>query len=469
MQQLIPRKELDFLKDWSGQTRRKPLLLRGARQTGKTTLVREFARIMSLSLLEINFERNPEYIEVFNIRDPKQILATLMLMTDREINADSGLLFLDEIQAAPEALVSLRYFYEEKPELRVLAAGSLLEFSLTNAQFSMPVGRLEYMHLGPIQFEDFLRATDHGNLASYIRSLTVETLHSDGISGPVHEKCLELLNLFWVVGGLPEAISKYVESGDFREVHRVHESIIATYRDDFNKYSHGNLKQRVQLVFDQLPGLVGRRLKYTQISRDHRSAELADALRQLCLARVACKIHHSSANGIPLGAEINERRFKMLFLDIGLLCSALNLNILDLDKEELTLVNNGAAAEQFVGQHLLYSGRYYETPALYYWAREARNAAAEVDYLLASGQHVVPVEVKSGSTGTLKSLHQFINEKKVALGLRFNTGIPAGLMDHTTRLTDGSVIEYKLLSLPLYLVGQARRLLKSCLIQDTSD
>lgn len=469
MQQLLQRKELNFLKEWSEQAKRKPLLIRGARQTGKTTLVREFARMMPLSLVEINFERNPEYIEVFSVRDPKQILTTLMLMTDRTISADSSLLFLDEIQAAPEALVSLRYFYEEKPELRVLAAGSLLEFSLANAHFPMPVGRLEYMHLGPIQFEDFLHATEHSSLASYICDLSVEKLHRDGIPDPVHKKCLELLNQYWVVGGLPEAIAKYVETGDFREVSRVHQSIIATYRDDFNKYSHGNLKERVQLVFDQLPGLVSRRLKYTQISRDHRSAELADALRQLCLARIAYKIHHSSANGIPLGAEINERRFKMLYLDIGLLCSALNLNVLELNKQDLTLVNNGAVAEQFVGQHLLYSGWYYETPVLYYWAREARNASAEVDYLLASGQHIVPVEVKSGNTGTLKSLHQFISEKQVVLGIRFNAGIPAGLMDHTTRLTDGSAIHYKLLSLPMYLVGQTRRLLKSCLTKGSID
>ncbi len=372
------------------------------------------------------------------------------------------MLFLDEIQAAPEALAALRYLYEEVPDLHVLAAGSLLEFALEDAQFSMPVGRVEYMHLGPMQFENFVGAMGHQDLVQYLQQLSLDDIRAQHLPEPVHERLLSFLKQYWIVGGLPEAVAVYTQSGDFTDVSRVQHSIVATYRDDFNKYSRGNLKHRIQLVFDRLPMMVGRKFKYAHISREHRAAELEAALQQLCMARVATRIVHSSANGVPLGAEVNPSVFKTLYMDIGLMCAALNLNLLDLGKEDMSLVNNGALAEQFIGQQLLYGGLYYETPALYYWAREAKSAAAEIDYLLTCGKHVVPVEIKAGTTGTLKSLHQFLKEKQRHLALRFNADIPS-LWSDNKKLTDGSSISYELLSLPLYLVGQAQRLMQACL------
>lgn len=456
----LDRQEIKYLQDWAGQSSRKPLVIRGARQVGKSTLVREFARKNPFHLVEINFERNPEYREAFTSRDPTEILATLGLLTGESITAGETLLFLDEIQVAPEALVALRYFYEEKPELHVVAAGSLLEFTLANAQFSMPVGRVEYLHMGPMQFEDFLEAMAQPQMSSYLGDFTLADIRNNTIAGPVHEKYMALLRQYWVVGGLPEAIARYAESRDFSQVARVHNSIVATYRDDFNKYSHGSLRGLVQSVFDKLPVMVGRKFKYVQVSRDLRAADLARALDQLCMARVAHKVHHSSANGVPLGAEINDRHFKALFMDVGLMCAALKLNVLDLRAKDLTLVNNGAVAEQFVGQHLLFNGHYYEPPSLYYWVREAKSAAAEIDYLLTSGQQVVPVEIKAGSTGSLKSLHQFLKEKHQSFGIRFNADVPS-LFEGSATLTDGTSVEFNLLSLPLYMVNQVRRLVKS--------
>ena len=457
MQPVLKRQETAYLEGWATEPTRKPLVIRGARQVGKSTLVREFARMSGFSLVEINFERNPEYREAFASPDPKLILATLNLMTGQTIEAGSTLLFLDEIQAAPEALQALRYFYEEKPELHVIAAGSLLEFTLADARFSMPVGRVEYLHLGPMQFEDFLEAMGYPELAAHIRNISLADIRKTAIPVPVHDKYLGLLQQYWVVGGLPEAIARYVQSGDFAQVARVQQSIVVTYRDDFNKYSLGSSKGRVQLVFDKLPVMVGGKCKYTRISRDHRAQELANALDQLCMARVAYRVHHTSANGVPLGAEVNERYFKALYLDVGLMCAALHLNILDLRKDDLTLVNNGAIAEQFIGQHLLYSGPFYEAPSLFYWVREAKSAAAEIDYLMSCGQQVVPVEIKAGTTGSLKSLHQFLKEKQRRFGLRFNADVPSLLTDSTT-LTDRTAIDFELLSLPLYMVGQGRRL-----------
>ena len=462
MPHLLNRKELAYLTDWAARASHKPLIIRGARQVGKSTLVRQFAQASGLSLLEINFERNPEYSEAFASNDPAQIQTVLKLLTGEKIVPGKTLLFLDEIQAAPAALAALRYFYEEVSDLHVLAAGSLLEFALEDAQFSMPVGRVEYLHLGPMQFEDFAEAMGQMELVHYLQQLSLDDIRAQRLPKPVHEKCLSLLKQYWIVGGLPEAVAGYVQSGDFSAVSRVQHSIVATYRDDFNKYSQGNLKHRVQLVFDRLPLMVGRKFKYAHISREHRAAELEAALQQLCMARVAARVTHSSANGVPLGAESNPRVFKTLYMDIGLMCSALNLNVLDLDKENMSLVNDGALAEQFIGQQLLYSGSYYDSPALYYWVREAKSAAAEVDYLLTSGRHVVPVEIKAGTTGTLKSLHQFLKEKQRHFALRFNADVPS-LWHDKRKLADGSLIDYELLSLPLYLVDQAQRLIRACL------
>ena len=454
---LFMRREIKYLQSWATQLGRKPLIIRGARQVGKSTLVRQLASAASLTLVELNFERNPELREAFTSKDPTNILTTLQLLTGQSTVAGETLLFLDEIQAAPEAVATLRYFYEEMPRLHVIAAGSLLEFTLAEARFSMPVGRVEYMYLGPLQFEDFLNAVHESALASWLQNVSLAGLRGEPMVRAVHDKYMELLRQYWVVGGLPEAVATFATGRDLSAVGRVHQSIIATYRDDFGKYSHGELKSRIQIVFDKLPSLVGRKFKYSHVSHEHRAAELAAALQQLCLARVAYKVQHTSANGVPLGAEADERNFKALYLDVGLMCSALHLSLLDLRREDLNLVNGGSLAEQFIGQHLLHSCAWYETPSLHYWMREAKGAAAEVDYVIAQGQQVIPIEIKTGKTGTLRSLHRFLQEKHRAFGLRFNGDLPS-LMRGATQVVQDTKLEFELLSLPLYMVGQARRL-----------
>lgn len=460
MTNILERHELGYLQEWAGRESRKPLVIRGARQVGKSTLVREFARVSGMHLVEVNLERDPQLGQAFATNDPAQILSTLALMTGEAIAAGECLLFLDEIQAVPSALAALRYFYEEMPGLHVLAAGSLLELALGDKGFSMPVGRIEFLHLhlGPMDFEDFLVAVGRPHLAEHLRTFSL----ADGFPRGVHAQYLDLLRQYWVVGGLPEAVSAYTstavgEPRDFASVARVQQSMLATYRGDFAKYSHGSRKERMQLVFDRLPALVGRKFKYVAVSRDHRASELGDALVHLCMARVAWKVERTAANGLPLGAEVDERHFKCLTMDVGMMCAALHLNTIGLGKENPVLVNGGAVAEQFVGQHLLTSGLPYETPTLHYWAREARNAAAEVDYVLPIGQHVVPVEIKAGTTGSLRSLHQFLAAKHCDFAIRLNADVPSLLHD-ARRLADGSVIDYHLLSLPLYLAGQVRRL-----------
>ena len=458
---VLQRREIGYLHSWAARRPHKPVVIRGARQVGKSTLVREFARTARLTLAAVDFERNPELREAFTDRDPARILALLKLLTGKTAAAGTHLLFLDEIQAAPEALAALRYFHEEMPELHVLAAGSLLEFALAQTRFPMPVGRVEYMHLGPMHFEDFVIAMGEADVAAFLRGLPLSSIRNNALPPPLHRKCLDLLRRYWVVGGLPEAVAAFVRAPgrgtDFERVSRILHSVVATYRDDFGKY--GRSRDRLRMVFDRLPHLAGRKFKYVEVSRDHRAAEIAAALDHLCMARVACKVFRTAANGVPLAAEANQRFFKCLHVDVGLLCAALGLDVLDLERHgDPTLVNRGAVAEQFVGQHLLYDDAPYVSPALHYWAREARNAAAELDYVVAMGSRVVPVEVKAGATGSLRSLQQFIHEKSSDLALRFNAD-PPSLLPESRRLPDGTTVRYDLLSLPLYLVGQARRLI----------
>ena len=462
MPELLQRREIGHLEAWAARRPHKPIVIRGARQVGKSTLVREFARAAGLTLVAVDFERNPELREAFTGRDPARILALLKLLTGKTAAAGTHLLFLDEIQAAPEALAALRYFREEMPELHVLAAGSLLEFALAQTRFPMPVGRVEYMHLGPMHFEDFVIAMGEADLADFLRAFPLRSVKENALPAALHRKCLDLLRRYWVVGGLPEAVAAFVHAssgggGGFEPVSRVLQSVVATYRDDFGKY--GRSRDRIRMVFDRLPHLVARKFKYVEVSREHRASEIGAALDHLCMARVASKVFRTAANGVPLAAEINERFFKCLHVDVGLMCAALGLDVLDLERQgDPTLVNRGAVAEQFVGQHLLYSEAPYLTPALHYWARETRNAAAELDYVIAAGSRVVPVEVKAGATGSLRSLHQFIHEKSSGLALRFNADPPSLLRD-SRKLPDGTTVRFDLLSLPLYLVGQARRLI----------
>lgn len=457
METTLKRRELDHLKTWYSGENRKPLIIRGARQVGKSTLVRQFAGQLGVRLLEVNFERNPEYRDAFSVNDPVRILATLELLAGFEWGSEEAILFLDEIQAAPEAIAALRYFYEERPDIAVLAAGSLLEFTLEDAGFSMPVGRIEYMYMGPMGFADFLSAMGEHVLAKHLGNLSLQDIEQANMPPAVHDKAMALFRQYCVVGGMPEAIARFVKNRSYGDVLKVQSSVLATYRDDFNKYSRGAMTPRVQLVFDRAPALVGNKFKYVHVSKEHRAAELRDALNQLCMARVLYKVNHSSANGIPLGAEQKENIFKVLFMDVGLLCSILNINELNIKDDGPYLVNRGAVAEQFTGQHLLYENEYYRDPALFYWVREARSAAAEVDYLLAVGRNIIPIEIKAGATGTLRSLHQFCQEKQQGNALRFNSELPSILRNATAATTEGKLI-YNLLSLPLYMVSEARRL-----------
>ncbi len=447
---------LDDLKKWKSKSNRKPLVIRGARQVGKTHLVRLFAGEMFKHLVEINFERDSGIASLFRSNDPKNISRLLELQFDIPVIPGDTLLFFDEIQATPAILASLRYFYEDLPEQHIVAAGSLLEFAFEEPDFSMPVGRIEYMHLGPMQFEEFLMADGKDRLAAWLNDFSP----GDDMPESVHRRLAGMLKTFLVTGGMPEAVAVYLKSGSWQECESVKHALLATFQDDFNKYGNRVRHQRLQTLFKKIPLIVGQKFKYVNIDRNERAGDLAGALNLLCHARVCHRVCHSSCSGVPLGAMADDKKFKALFLDVGLMSSSAGLNLLDFEKaEDVMTVNAGAVCEQFVGQHLLYSLPCYQQPEMYYWVREKKNSSAETDYVITEGTSLIPVEVKAGKSGTLKSLHLFLREKHQSLGVRFNAGLPS-VLDTETALSDGLNIPYRLLSLPLCMVGQARRLIR---------
>jgi len=444
------RRATEFLQAWSRSEIRKPLVIRGARQVGKSFLVRLLAEKEDLDLFEVNLERLPSLDGVFQEPNPTRILAALELRLRKRADPDRTLLFLDEIQAVPEAFRSLRYFHEEWPALRVIAAGSLLDLVLQDHEYSIPVGRIEYVHLLPLTFEEFLCGRDN---EPAVRLLTRYRPGLE-IAKAEHEAMMAEFRTFVALGGMPEVVSTFLRTGSFLEAERVKGSLLATYREDFAKYRRRIPEERLRKILDAVPRRIGSKLRYVDIDPNERSRDLSLALDLLCRARLVHRIHHASGQGVPLGASRDERRFKVLFLDVGLVSTACGLDAMALDEfPDLLRVNEGALAEQFVGQELLGSLPHGRTPELHFWMREAKSSTAEVDYLLEHGPRVVPIEVKAGRTGRLRSLHQFVRAHHPPLAVRLNSDTPSDLL-----IGEGST-STRLLSLPLYFAGQVQRIL----------
>ena len=439
------------LTRWLQKPRRKPLVIRGARQVGKSTLVQNFARLQGLKLAEINLEKHGNLNGIFGTNDLDIIIPELELLARTSLRQENTLLFLDEIQSTPYAIAALRYFREEMPQLPVVAAGSLLEFVLAKHDFSMPVGRVEYLHLGPMTFEEFLLAMGDDMLLSYVEGFQL----SQPLPQTAHEKLLQRQRQYLYIGGMPESILAFCESSSLLNTRDVHRSIIQTYQDDFAKYSREPTLSRIHTVFNAITRTVGGKVKYANISREDRAKDLKQAIELLTKARLLLPTYHSSCSGIPIKSGINEKIYKLYFLDIGLLNYLNGLEWSHISAlDERTLLNEGALAEQFIAQHLAYRFEGLEPPDLFYWLREGKTGNAEVDFVTSTGKTIVPIEVKAGKSGTIKSLQQFAIDKKATLTCRFDLNPPnvQELSYRARQKQQVQTVNYKLLSLPLYLV-----------------
>lgn len=281
-------------------------------------------------------------------------------------------------------------------------------------------------------------------------------------NGTAHQKLLTYQREFLLTGGMPEAILRYIETRDFEEVLNVHSSIVQTYRDDFAKYARGSELNRLHRVFDYVPSAAGEKIKYRNIDENEQSRELKKAIDLLEKAGVISCVHHSKISGLPIKAGMNSKVFKMFFLDVGLMnysCGIRNISLEQLQKREF--INEGKMAEQLIQQHLLRIGRQTEKPELFYWLREGRSTNAEVDFVLQEAGKIVPVEVKAGKSGAMRSLLRFMAEKRLGIALRFDLNPPSQMdVKHKVNGQGSDTVEFKLISLPLYMVEQVPRLLR---------
>ena len=436
---MLERQLEKALITWQHQQERNPLLLRGARQVGKSYLVESFGKKYFRQVVTINFEFAPEYKKCFQTLKPQDICNAISLISQQNITPGDTLLFLDEIQDCPEAIQALRYFKEKMPELHIIGAGSLLELVLNQATYRMPVGRVSFLYLYPLSFKEFLTNYNPEAL-NYLENATI----TNPIPEAVHDHLLTQLKLYLWLGGMPAVLNNYKTHQHLPTVQALQAGILETYEKDFGHYHTLANPIYLQQCFRQTPLLIGQQIKYNKIDPDLRSRELKQALGALEAAAVLHRIQATSAKGLPLDATINEKKFKLTFIDVGLVkrCNQLDTELLL--SNDFTLLNQGALTEQLVGQELLAYAPAYEKAKLYFWARDERGTA-EVDYVIVNKGNIYPIEVKSGKLGRLKSLQQYMQEHTCPIGVR-TSALPLSL-------------SHNVLSVPLYMLSELPRLL----------
>lgn len=391
------------LVKWKNEPHRKPLLIRGARQVGKTYSIMEFGKIhFNENIHCINFEKNPEIHSIFEQNlDSNRILAELELVLNKKLVQGKDLLFFDEIQECPKAIMALRYFYEQNPEFHVIAAGSLLEFVLQDISF--PVGRLQMLFMNPMCFEEFLIANGKEMLSETIKNTNKQ------LSGTVIKLVNNEIHKYFIIGGMPECVETFIRTGSFIDVINVQTDLIATFRQDFSKYAGHSDKRCLNSVLSSVANKIGEQIKYSHLADNYSNPTIKKAFELLETARLFTKVKAASPSGIPLGANASEKKLKAVFLDIGLLSNLSGFySKIIVPKQKMFSGFNGKMAEQFAGQEL----RTAISENLYYWSRDARGSSSETDYLVELDGEIVPIEIKSGKSGSLKSLHLLLETFK---------------------------------------------------------
>ncbi|MCD4793303.1 MAG: AAA family ATPase [Bacteroidales bacterium] len=399
----MERKITSKLLEWKTGDNRKPLILRGARQVGKSYSIIDFGENhFQGSVHEINLEKHPDWHSVFDTNlDAKRIISDFEILLNIRIDIGNDLLFFDEIQSCPKAIASLRYFYEQIPELHVISAGSLLEFALEDIPF--PVGRVQLLNMYPMSFVEYLEANGKYKAAELITAPPVK------FSESIHNMLNNELRRYFFVGGMPECVKTYSITKNMKNIFDIQADLVHAYRQDFSKYAPYSDKRCLNSVLTSCSKKVGQQIKYSRLAEDFSNPTIKKAYNLLCTAQLIRKVSAASPAGVPLSATASELKFKTIMLDIGLMTYLSGLSLqTEYKKSDLLAVYKGALAEQFVGQEFIAAGQ----KELYYWSRNAKSSNAEVDYLLVKQNKIIPIEVKSGVSGSLKSLHLLLNTYK---------------------------------------------------------
>lgn len=441
------------LIEWKNSANHKPLLLRGARQVGKSSAVKHLAESFDY-YIEANFERKPELKSLFEqVTDVKELASRLGMMYGKPIVPGKTLLFLDEIQSCADAIKRLWFFKEDFPELHVIAAGSLLEFALKDLT-SFGVGRIRSLFMYPLSFDEFLNA--QGKQSWVVEKQNAQ--YDKPLFEALHSELVQQFRTFLMVGGMPASVAAWVETHDYQVCLAEQDDIQQTYYDDFVKYKEKLdptlLRNTLQSVVIQ----IGKKFAYSKVDGNYKPEDVKKALAMLCDAGIIKRVSHTAANGLPFGAEVNDKFRKYIFLDSGLL-----LRILDIDfgrATEITdlilagtaenLVNKGGLAEMVLGWEMIKYGNPRAQQDLYYWENLDRGATSEVDYVIAKNMKVVPVEVKANVTGKMKSLRVFMNKKHLTEAYRCSLE-NFSFVEYSDENDDGAV--RRIMINPLYAVS----------------
>jgi len=432
----------NYLLEWKNRTNRKPLIIRGARQVGKTSAVHHLGREAFETYIYINLELKDD-IALFSRMYPlRELLQLIQLKFNKKIIPGSTLIFIDEVQNSAIAMNQLRYFYEEMPDLHVAAAGSLLEVKMKTEGFSFPVGRVEYCYMYPVTFDEFLAALQETETLNYIAAITSDSV----IPEEIHSLVMKKFQEYVLVGGMPEAVARYADTRSFIDVDPVYESLLTGFRDDVSKYASAARTKYIQHIIEHAAQYVGLQVKYEKFGESNfRSREMSEAFDVLEKAMIISRVHASTSKQLPLMSNLKKAP-KLLHLDVGLVNYQLGIRNEIASITDINAVYHGQISEQIAGQMLL-SLNVRKNANLHFWYREQKGATSEVDYLVVMNERLIPIEVKSGKTGTLRSLHNFMDEGTSSFAIRVYSG--------TTKIERIATLNkksYSLLSVPFYLL-----------------
>ena len=403
------------LLEWKKSSEIKPLLIRGVRQCGKTSSIRNLGNKFK-TFIEINFEKEPSFSTIFNPDyDVARICSEIELKTGKPISDGSTLLFLDEIQDCPNAITALRYFREERPSLHVIAAGSLLEFALSKSkkQISFPVGRIRSIYMYPLSFHEFLSALSKSKLAENL--VSDKKIQSDAI----HAEYLNLYKSFLVVGGMPEAVREFADSGSYLKCQRIHRDIIDNFENDFGKYSDIIPAEEIKQVFDFSFRSVGNQITLSKSVPGMKAARFSAILNLLSMAGLVHQVKSSTCESLPLGCGNKNIALKILSFDTGVYLTKQGYDASEiLGAISIESLNKGALAEMQTGLEIIKYSEKYQSSCLFYWKRSGANA--EVDYVIQIKDKIIPVEVKSNTSGKMQSMAEFLKTHDAPYGIRIS-------------------------------------------------